>query len=187
MKKTPAAPETPEVPDNSVEVTAALLNAAHELFADVASTTVLPTSGIKVTFFPAKFRHLDEITQLYASIVSGFTNTELTSMMKTVSAQQEDLIKEGVSPYLTDPAGLVKQALGDGGSMTLKLLNGLTDVTPKLVSMFSDLTAEQFKDLEMDEVALVVYAIFARNYNFFTQRLLPLIAVFTANHLKTRA
>ena len=181
-----STPATPEAPDNSAEVTAALLNAVHELFADVASTCKLPTSGLEVTFYPAKFRHLDEITQLYATVISGLTNTELTSMMQTVSKKQESLINEGVSPYMTDPVGLVQQVMGGGGALTLKLLHGLTDVTPKLVDMFTSLSAEEFKDLEMDEVMIVVYAIFARNYNFFIQRLLPLIAVFTANHLTMR-
>jgi uncharacterized protein YkvS len=183
MTKPPVAPEAP---DNSAEVTAALLNAVHELFGDVASSCTLPTSNLTVNFFPAKFRHLDEITQLYSEIVSGLTNSELTSMMKEVSKRQEGLINEGVSPYLTDPTGIVQEVMANGGSLALKLVSGLTGVTPKLAAMFTDLTEEQFKDLELDEVMLVVYAIFARNYNFFTQRLLPLIAVFTVNHQKTR-
>lgn len=163
----------PEV-DQSVQTTTAMLNAVHELFADTATELTLPICKLKVEFYPAKFKHIEQITLLFSALVSGLSSVELKGMMEMVSTQQEGQINAGVSPYLIDTDNLVKQASGNA-SLALKLLSGITGQLPELIAMFTDLTPEQFGELDVDESMIVAFHIFARNYSFFTQRLLPVI------------
>jgi hypothetical protein len=176
---------TPEIEtgidmDRAREVTLHLINAANELFGETANAVTLPTSQIHCEFYPAKFRHLEEITVLFESMVAGFQADELKQMLLTVSKNQEELINQGASPYTLNTGELVRSA-ANNSSLALKLLRGCTRTLPDLAGMFTSLTPEQFHELDADEAMVVAMGIFSRNYNFFTQRLLPVIVAFTAS------
>jgi hypothetical protein len=179
--------ELPEVKDNAVEATLVMINACNELFGDVKSEVTLPSLGENrvVHFKPAKFKHLEQITVLFESMATGFTNSEMVTMVKQVSAQQEAAINNGESPYKIDTNGLIGQVT-ENGSLMAKLMTRSLQTLPKLAPMFTDLTPEEFGELDVDEAMIVAFGIFARNYNFFTHRLPPVIAAFIAA-LKKRA
>lgn len=178
--------ELPDVNSGAVEATLAMLNACNELFGDVKSETKLPSLGEDrvVQFKPAKFKHLEQITVLFESMAAGFTNSEMVTMVKQVSAQQEAAINQGESPYKIDTQGFVSQVAENGG-LVAKLMTKSLQTLPLLAPMFTDLTPEEFGELDVDEAMIVAFGIFARNYNFFTHRLPPVIAAFTAS-LKNR-
>lgn len=172
--------EEPGLSDvQAASTTAAMLNAVHELFADTGSSMTLPLSKIDVEFSPAKFKHIEEITLLFSALVQGLSSSELKGVMEMVSAQQEGQVNAGVSPYAIDTELLVKQATGNG-SLALKMLSGISGQLPHLVAMFTNLTPEEFGELDVDESMMVAFHIFSRNYSFFTQRLLPVIVASAA-------
>jgi Na+-transporting methylmalonyl-CoA/oxaloacetate decarboxylase gamma subunit len=113
-------------------------------------------------------------------MIAGFSESELHKIVSTVSAEQEAKIKAGTSPYSLDTTRMVQEAAGPDGAVYMKLLSGTLRTLPKLAPMFTDLTPEEFKELDADEAMIVAFGIFQRNYAFFTQRLLPVIAAFIA-------
>jgi hypothetical protein len=164
-----------------LNVTATLINAVHELFGDDRADCPIPSLGNRmVKFKAAKFKHLEEISELVFSMIAGFSGSELNKIVSTVSAEQEAKIAAGDSPYALDTSRLVRDAAGPDGAVYMKLMSGCLRTLPKLAPMFTDLTAEEFGELDADEAMIVAFGIFQRNYAFFTQRLLPVIAAFIA-------
>lgn len=185
MTDTTAAPDDQVAKTaNAAEAGLHILAALGDLFAGSTDHVALP-SRVKagaddVCFYAAKFRHLGEIGVLLQSMLSNFNVSEVKTLLATVSKQQEDKINEGVSPYRLHTEEIVKAAVGDG-SLVAKLLQGATQTLPQLAPMFSNLTAEEFSELDLDEAGIVAYGILAHNYSFFTQRLLPVIAASIAS------
>lgn len=180
-KQTPPTSEVSN--ETAAEVTAALLNAVHELFGDTATEVTLPSTGIVCKFFPAKFRHIEELSVLFESMVADFENQEILTLVNTVSKNQEELIKQGQSPYLIDTQALVREAASNQ-SLASRLLRKCAQTLPKLAPMFTSLTDEEFRELDADEALIVAMGLFSRNYNFFIQRLLPVIVAFAESRVK---
>lgn len=155
------------------EIQMSLMAAVHELFGGESGDITLP-DGKKVLFHPAKFRHLSGITALFQSFISGLTAEELDKVLKTVSLQQEEKIKAGESPFQLHTEELVKDVTG-AMSLAMKMLEAAVDVLPQYVEQFTNLTSEEFGELELDDSMIVAFGVFTRNYNFFIQRLPPVI------------
>lgn len=155
------------------EIQMTLMAAVHELFGGESGDLTLP-DGTQVLFHPAKFRHLSGITALFQSFVSALTDQELDRLLKTVSFEQEEKIKAGESPFSLRTEELVKDVAGTM-ALAMKMLEASVAVLPRYVEQFTNLTKEQFEELELDDSMIVAFGVFTRNYNFFIQRLPPVI------------
>lgn len=158
---------------NPVEDTNAMLSAMDELFEGTHDTVTLST-GREIPIKPAKVKHLRQITQFVQDFVNQFEGQELLTLLSGVSQIQQQKISEGVSPYSLNTGEVVKQVAGHA-SLLLRIFQSGVDSFSRLAPVFSDITVEEFEDLDMDDAALVVFAIFGRNYHFFTLRVLPVI------------
>lgn len=150
-----------------------LLAAVDELFANTQSTVTL-RSGQVVQIYPAKVKHLRSIVDYVSEFVGGFQESELVQLIAKVSKRQEQAIDAGESPYTLDTESIVKEVAGEA-DLIMRLVQSGVEALPKYVTLFSDMTVEQFEDLELDEAAVIGFAIFGRNYHFFTQQALPVI------------
>lgn len=156
-----------------VERENAMMSAADELF-DGSHDVVKLQDGREVPIKPAKVKHLRQITEFVQEFVNTFNSEELVRLLSGVSQMQQEKIAEGSSAYSLNTGELVQKVAGDA-SLILRIFNSGVDAFSKLVPLFSDLSLEEFEDLELDDAALLVFGIFGRNYHFFTQRVLPVI------------
>lgn len=158
---------------NPVEAQNAMMSAADELF-DGSYDFVVLSDSRKVAIRAAKVKHLRQITEFVQTFIQNFEPEELVTLLKRVSERQQHLIAEGSSPYSLDTSGIVKEVAGEA-SLLLRIISTGIEAFAKLAPIFSEVTSEEFEDLELDDAALLVFGIFGRNYHFFTQRVLPVI------------
>lgn len=152
-----------------------MLASLDELFAGAESNLTL-RSGKKVEVPAAKVKQLKQITAFITDFVSSFEEKALVQLIMKVSARQEAAIEQGTSPYLLHTNEIVKELAGEAGIL-MSVLNGGLGQIGKVVSIFSNITEEEFDDLELDEAGVLLFAIFGRNYSFFTHQVLPVIRV----------
>lgn len=158
---------------NPVETQNAMMSAADELF-DGSYDVVILSDSRKVAIKAAKVKHLRQVTEFVQTFIQNFEPEELVTLLQRVSERQQDLIAGGSSPYSLNTSELVKEVAGEA-SLLLRIVNTGIEAFAKLAPIFSDITEEEFEDLELDDAALLVFGIFGRNYHFFTQRVLPVI------------
>lgn len=151
----------------------AMLQALDDLFLGVKGESVVLPSGTRVIIHTAKVKHLREITDFVTDFLQKFTQEEIVQLIAMTTRAQEDLIKEGENPYVNF-MGQIKTYIG-GAAILAKVIKTVTDVAPRFLSLFTDMTIEDFDELELDEASMVSYAIFGRNYHFFSQKVRPAI------------
>lgn len=155
-----------------------MTQAANDLFENCeAAIIVLPISGKTVNIQAAKFKQINELVQFVTTFLSNLDQDKVMHLITRVSDFQEAAIKAGQDPYKLGTLSRIKDMVGDAGIIAEIMGNGLGEL-PKLVGMFSDLTADEFNDLELDEAFLVGLHILGRNYHFFIQRCAPVIRAF---------
>lgn len=170
------APAASNAADTSLHILAAL----GDLFAGAEDHVKLPSREEDVCFYAAKMKHLGVIGGLIQGMISTLEKSELQSLLKLVSKDQEDKINAGVSPFSLETTEVVKAALGDT-PLGIKLITGAAGMMSEVAPLFTSLKPGEFEELDMDEGLIVLYGVFAHNYAFFTQRLLPVIAASIAN------
>ena len=158
---------------NPVETQNAMMSAADELF-DGSYDVVILSDSRKVAIKAAKVKHLRQVTEFVQTFIQNFEPEELVTLLQRVSERQQNLIAGGSSPYSLNTSELVKEVAGEA-SLLLRIVNTGIEAFAKLAPIFSEITEEEFEDLELDDAALLVFGIFGRNYHFFTQRVLPVI------------
>lgn len=150
-----------------------MIAAVEELFDEVESTVTL-TDGRKVEIRAAKVKNIRQITEFIQRFVMNFEPDALVSMLGMVSRKQEAKLREGESPYLLDTAQMVKDVAGET-SLVLQVVNHGLEALQEFVPMFTDMEAAEFEELDLDDAAVVAFAVFGRNYHFFTRRVLPVL------------
>lgn len=186
MTKQTAAPEAEvkSVQDQDANMGMHIMAALTELFGDAQEHVVLPSRKEPVCFYAAKMKHLSQIGALVQGMVAALDHSELKALLTLVSADQVDKINNGVSPFSLNTTEVVKSALGTT-PLGIRLVTGAHDLMVEMAPTFTNLKKGEFEELDLDEGLVVVFGVFARNYAFFTQRLLPLIVASIAN-LKAR-
>jgi len=184
MTKKTAAPEAAPETSQAADTTLHILHALSDLFDGAPESVALPSRIAEnkedICFYGAKMRHLNEIGGLIRAMIETLNQAELRGLMAMVSKDQEDKINAGVSPYSLETTEVVKKLMGDTG-LGVKLLAAANDAMTGLIPHFTNLQPGEFEDLDMDEGLVVLYGVFARNYAFFSQRLLPVIVGIFAN------
>ena len=156
-----------------VESQNAMMSAADELF-EGSYDAVTFADGREVVIKAAKVKHLRQITLFVQTFIQEFQPEELVSLLSRVSARQQAMIAEGSSPYALNTSELVKDVAGEA-SLFLRIVSTGIDAFAKLVPMFSEISCDEFEELDLDDAAVLIFGVFGRNYHFFIQRVLPVI------------
>ena len=161
-----------------------ILSAVNEMFGDVGPQVTL-SSGRVVTVVTAKVKHLAEISAFMKEFAVSSTADELAGLLTRVSDRQAALISKGESPYLLNTNEIAKTAINEMATIADIAALGLEQLS-KLVPMFTDVSSEEFSELDLADGAVVLYAIFGRNYTFFTQRVRLLIQDYIAQKMRAQ-
>lgn len=157
-----------------VETQNTMMESLDELFAQSESFVVLSDGHTRVDIEVAKFKHLRAISSFIEEFAAGFDATGLLSLIQSVSERQEKAISDGVSPYALGTTDIVKEMAGDASLLVGLISRGL-NIFPKYVGLFSSIKEEEVDEMSIEDLSLVVFAIFGRNYHFFTHQALPVI------------
>lgn len=158
---------------NPVESQNAMMAAADDLF-DGSYDTVTLSNDRVVAIKAAKVKHLRQITEFVQTFIQNFEAEELVGILQRVSERQQRLLAEGSSAYSLNTSALVKEVAGEA-SLLLRVITTGIEAFSKLAPIFSEITEEEFEELDLDDAAVLVFGIFGRNYHFFIQRVLPVI------------
>lgn len=158
-----------------------LAGAVETLFGS-ADAPVLLRSGKTVVVQQGKVRHLGLLLEFFNVLVSRMDRQQITTLVALYEDRKKaEEFKKKVSAALQagetlpdapeqSTESLVDKAF-DRSALLLTLLNCVNDVLPKIISGMSNVTAEEFDDLDLDEGAAVAYAVFTVNYGFFSRNL----------------
>lgn len=159
-----------------------MIAAVEELFDEVESEVKFP-DGRVVKINAAKVKDLKQITLFVQTFVASFDPAELLKMLAMVSRKQEEKLREGESPYLLDTEQMVRDVTGEM-SIIMDMIHRGLEAIGQFVPVFTDLTVEEFEELELDDAAVIAFAVFGRNYHFFTRQVLPVVRACLGQHLK---
>jgi hypothetical protein len=138
---------------------------------------------------PAKMKQLTLIMTFFNKIIARLDSQQLALLLDTIiRLQKEAKAKTGnvsIDPKNIDSAALIEKYLGNA-SLVGMLLTAVFEEMPVMAPAFTNLTIEEFEDLDMDEAALVAGAVYTVNYGFFTRSLLPILTAFLNGLAKKR-
>lgn len=172
--------DTPEQIGRGMEVLLATLGAVDELFDDAESSITvqitnedaegndLPPVDKEVNFKACKVKHIGPLTKLVQAMAMGLGDAEMIKVLDYVSGKQQAQLAAGVSAYALNTEELVNEVVVTG-SLIGQLLSGASEILPHYVSIFTNLTEEEFGNIDPIQGCLVAYGIFARNFSFFTR------------------
>lgn len=152
-----------------------LATVVGELFGG-AKTTLNLADGTVVMFHRAKFKQIAAVTRLFQELINAVPRDAFMELLATIAMAQKESMREGRSAddISMNTLNLLDKAFGEN-SITLNLFATVMDKIPQFIPQFSDMSAAAFEELEIDEALLVAVGVVASNYDFFTQKLLPLL------------
>lgn len=179
--KQKAAEQNPQTPEAASSNANDLALAARSIFLG-GQTSFALNSGRVVNVEPAKMKHLPFIMEFFGALTARIDSDQLIEIINTVADKQKLAMAAGKSPHeinLEELAtkDLVNKLVGRS-SLVMTLLGAVTAELPKLAPVFTNLSADEYGDLSMEEGALVAGGIFLVNYRFFTQSLRPILGEF---------
>jgi hypothetical protein len=200
MRVSRSKPETaPAKPEPSPAEVNGLRLVAETIFTDGNyGEFTLKDGKTSVVIQMAKVKHIAIITDFLGDIVNVLGKEEhVAELLAVVVNAQEEAIRLGGSPRKLSTDMIVAAALGMKageamdpklvtarggmiGAILVRLLGHAVGSFATHAARFTNLTPEQFEELDIDEGVLVVGAIFMANYSFFTQTLPPVLQAFLA-------
>lgn len=175
-----------------------LIAAAFAVFQDGGSSFHLPSLGKDadnkprmVTIRPARMGQIAEIMKLFREMAQTISHSQIAEAIKIIANVQQQKMAAGENARDLDIAKLAAAELNIDGVQKVSLVSLFMETAashlPTLVTIFSDLTEEQFKEMDLDEGAMCCFAIFTLNYDFFTRRLLPILLAFAQSLVAQKA
>lgn len=139
-------------------------------------------NGTTVKIVPAKMKHLDTVMTFFGAIAARLDPSVVTEIVNIVAERQIKAMAAGKQPSQIDLNDLgaeqiVVKALGKT-TLVSALISAVAKELPTLAPAFTNLTQEQFEELDADEGMVVATGIFLVNYRFFTQSLRPIAMEF---------
>lgn len=172
--------------DTSVDTTVELPQDAQDLSA--AAQTIFPDNtfelrtGRKVVIYPAKLKQLPLVIRFFQLVMASLDEEMLGALVELISDRQLANKAAGKNPNAIDFKALSGQELVHKAFGNVNLVStifvAVSEQLPTLGAAFSDLTKDEFADLEVDEAILATAAIFTLNYRFFSQSLPQILRVF---------
>lgn len=173
--KRPAKAEAENLPEATEGAGEQSLAAtASVLFEDTPDTVTL-RSGKVVNIQNGKTRHVGLLLNFFNVLVSRMPREQIVTL---VSLIQERGAK-GTPAEAKEVDTLVSEAF-DKSSLFITLMQAVFDVLPGIIESMSNLTEDEYLNLDMDEGAAVAVAVFNLNYRFFSQNLPPVLRLFLA-------
>lgn len=168
-----------------IAVRSSLATSLTALFAGTSTKAPL-RSGREVTFLPAKMRHLNKLIEVFETALNSVSQEEFEDLINLIVDQQAAAQASGKDATDIDVAEAVRVGKYN---MTLvrKMFVACTTILPQIVPLFTDLSSDEYDDLEIDEGILVPVGIIAVNYPFFTQNLLPALSGLFSSMMRERA
>jgi hypothetical protein len=175
--KAPAAPE-----DSPHDELADMTLAANTLFDYDSFAQPTLSNGKRPQIRPAQMQHLSLIIGFFKDILSAIDQKQMSALIEFVVKLQTKAIVEGKDPNKIDLALLtsdevVTKAFGQA-SLILTMFAACADRLPALAAAFSDISAEEYRKLSIDDGVMLTAAILVVNYGFFTRRLPPILTGF---------
>jgi hypothetical protein len=151
-----------------------LLQATADLFAGMEGDTAVLSDKREVNIRTAKVKQLRDITAFIQGFLGRLEGSQVVDLIDKLSIYQQKKIAEGVSPYQMGTKEMILEIIGSANVLSVVLDAAVTEL-PKLLPIFSSLSAEEVDELELDDATVVAFHIFGKNYHFFSRQVLPLI------------
>ena len=157
-----------------------LLAAARSLVQGGCSTFEA-SNGRLIHFNTAKVRTLGQIMLFFREVAKSVPFDKLEGLFRMFSKAQRKALADGKDPKAVDISALTMLAVADsevqeivasalgGGSFFLSIAGSALEHGHFIVCSFTDLTREEFEDLELDDACVVVMGVLFMNYSFFTR------------------
>lgn len=162
-----------------------LSRAATSIFAGSSNTFKL-RSGKQAVIRPATMEHLAPTLRFFKAVMESMSPESLGRLVDLIADAQKKAIVSGQDPANIDVQALMSQTqemtgkqvvqkvIGNAGIVT-ELFAAVMDELPYMVSVFTNVTEDEFKRLEPDEGIVLAGGIFTVNYAFFTRSLPPIL------------
>lgn len=157
-----------------------LVSAAETLFGTVDKPLVL-RGGRQVLVQQGKTRHVGILLRFFNALIDKLDRTQIVTLVTMIQEAGS-----GGSAEAKDVESLVTKAF-DKSALVLTLLHAVNDVLPEVITAMSNLSKEDFLDLDLDEGGLVAYTVFALNYDFFSRNLPAVLRVSLAQAARSVA
>lgn len=154
-------------------IAADLTKAADVLFTDTPSALTL-RDGTLVTVSTAKARHAGLLLDFFHVLVNKMDRAQIVQLV-TIIEERKKGAGDTKEPESVDT--LVNKVF-DRSTLLVTMFHAVYDILPKVVGAMSNISAERFEDLDLDEACMVTYRVFADNYAFFSQNLPVMARVF---------
>lgn len=161
--------------------------AAERLFSDSQSNYTL-ANGREVIVSPCKMMHLSVIMDFFKRLTDRVDPEQFGALLQTVVDAQTKNVTEGRQPNdmgAMTIGEMIKKGLGNA-SLTVMLIGAIADELPRLAAPFTNLSSDEIAHLDVDEGMEVASRIVMVNYDFFTQKLLPVLQAFVARWAAAR-
>ena len=162
-----------------------LLAVVDRIFAESVSEFTAPSNGTVIKFPRAKLKQLGAATRLFQSIAERVPEERIAELLDLVIAEQKQLLAEGKSVHdmNLNASNIITKALGNR-SLLFEVFAACTEELSKVVAVFTNISVDEYEELDLEEQLIVAAGIFAVNYNFFTQSLPPILRAIFAGWKK---
>ena len=155
-----------------------LVSAAETLFGTADKPLVL-RDGRNVLVQQGKTRHVGILLNFFNALITKLDREQIVTLVTMIQGAGV-----GGEADAKDIDSLVAKAF-DKSALVLTLLHAVNDVLPEVITAMSNLSKDDFLDLDLDEGGLVAYTVFALNYDFFSRNLPAVLRVSLAQAAKS--
>ncbi len=161
--------------------------AAQTLLED--GTMQVVTGDRTIIVRPGRMKQLTACVEFFEELVDALDRNQMAHLIDAVVKMQTEAIASGRKATDIDLKAFATEQLVNDAHNRVKLITALTKaflrILPRFVEVFTDVTAEEFGDMDIDVGFQVGGAVFTLNYGFFTQRLLPIVRDYTQSYLSS--
>jgi hypothetical protein len=190
--------KAPEAQPPVAQDESALQRALETIFADGNYGQFPLRDGRLVVVQTAKTKHLTIVTEFFKNLIGALNTDQVAGLLAIVTTAQEEAIRLTGNPKQLSLELIVAAALGvtpgdtkldyskvlGNGANLMQLILGILgpalDTLGASAARFTNLTPDEYGELDLDEGAVVLLAVFMANYSFFTQTLPPVLQAFLA-------
>jgi hypothetical protein len=131
---------------------------------------------------PAKMRQLTLIIEVFETVVNRIDAESLGAIVELVADAQRAQLGQGQDPNDLPYAGMTATEIVNRAkervNVVALLTTSLLGEMPKIAQAFSDVSSEEYDQLDLDEGMSLLLAIFTVNYSFFIQSLPPMFSAY---------
>lgn len=176
-----------------------MLIAAQTIFTDGVNEYTRD-DGKVIKLKTAKMKNLAVITRFMNAVVSKVDQKALAAIVTSIIVRQKEALAKGEDPNKIDVRAMAEAVLMKGAprddagrsefiversvnyaSLLFSLTAAMLEELPDVVPSFTNLTKDEFEDMDPAEAAIIAGGVFMMNYRFFIQSLRPALGLITVN------